>query len=279
MSDLLPFIVIGIVSGSVYGLTATGLVLTYKTSGIFNFAQGSIAALAAFAFYFLHVDHNWSWPLTMAVCLLVVGPGMGLALERLGPGARRRERHPQDRLHHRDHPDRAQPRGDLVPVDAGVPRLPANRDVPLLRGERRLGRDDDLHHLARSGRRALLLLPVRSHGHGDAGSRRRPEPDLHDRREPGAGATLGLDHRHDVRRAVGRPSRAEHQPRRDGPHAPGRPGLRSGGDRVLLEPAADLRRWPDHRHPGGRVDQIRDHSSRHWPVCRPPCRSSSCSSP
>ena len=44
MSDLLPFIVVGIVTGAVYGLTATGLVLTYKTSGIFNFAQGSIAA-------------------------------------------------------------------------------------------------------------------------------------------------------------------------------------------------------------------------------------------
>jgi ABC-type branched-subunit amino acid transport system ATPase component/branched-subunit amino acid ABC-type transport system permease component len=83
VSDFLPFVVIGIVSGSVYGLTATGLVLTYKTSGIFNFAQGSIAALAAFAFYFLHVQHGWPWPLTMAVCLLVVGPGLGLALERL----------------------------------------------------------------------------------------------------------------------------------------------------------------------------------------------------
>src|SRR5580692_13181192 len=83
MSELLPFIVVGVVSGSVYGLTATGLVLTYKTSGIFNFAQGSIAALAAFAFYYLHVDHGWPWPLTVAVCLLVVGPGLGLALERL----------------------------------------------------------------------------------------------------------------------------------------------------------------------------------------------------
>ena len=83
MSDLLPFIVVGVVSGSVYGLTATGLVLTYKTSGIFNFAQGSIAALAAFVFYFLNVQLGWPWPLTVAVCLLVLGPGMGLALERL----------------------------------------------------------------------------------------------------------------------------------------------------------------------------------------------------
>ena len=34
-------------------LEGAGLVLTYKTSGIFNFAHGSIAALAAFVFYFL----------------------------------------------------------------------------------------------------------------------------------------------------------------------------------------------------------------------------------
>ena len=40
---MLPFIVIGITTGSVYGLAGTGLVLTYKTSGIFNFAYGSLA--------------------------------------------------------------------------------------------------------------------------------------------------------------------------------------------------------------------------------------------
>ena len=38
MSDFLPFIVIGISVGAIYGLAGTGLVLTYKTSGIFNFA-------------------------------------------------------------------------------------------------------------------------------------------------------------------------------------------------------------------------------------------------
>jgi ABC-type branched-subunit amino acid transport system ATPase component/branched-subunit amino acid ABC-type transport system permease component len=81
--DLLPFVVIGIVSGSVYGLTGTGLVLTYKTSGIFNFAQGSVAAVAVFAYYFLHVQHGLNWPLTVALCLLAVGPAMGLLLERL----------------------------------------------------------------------------------------------------------------------------------------------------------------------------------------------------
>ena len=53
VNDLLPFIVIGLTAGSVYGLAGTGLVLTYKTSGVFNFAYGAIAAVAAFVFYWL----------------------------------------------------------------------------------------------------------------------------------------------------------------------------------------------------------------------------------
>jgi hypothetical protein len=42
---VLPFIVTGVTMGAVYGL-AGGLVLTYKMSGIFKFAYGSIAAVA-----------------------------------------------------------------------------------------------------------------------------------------------------------------------------------------------------------------------------------------
>jgi len=83
MHDLLPFIVIGIASGSVYALAGTGLVLTYKTSGIFNFAHGSVAALAVFAYYFLHVQHGVPWPIAAALCLLVLAPLMGCALELL----------------------------------------------------------------------------------------------------------------------------------------------------------------------------------------------------
>ncbi|MFI5042116.1 MAG: ATP-binding cassette domain-containing protein [Acidimicrobiales bacterium] len=83
MHDLLPFIVIGLASGSVYALAGTGLVLTYKTSGIFNFAHGSVAALAVFGYYFLHVQHGVPWPLAALLCLLVMAPLMGCALELL----------------------------------------------------------------------------------------------------------------------------------------------------------------------------------------------------
>jgi ABC-type branched-subunit amino acid transport system ATPase component/branched-subunit amino acid ABC-type transport system permease component len=83
MSQYLPFIVIGLTTGSIYGLAGIGLVLTYKTTGVFNFGYGAIAALSAFVFYFLRTQHGWAWPLAFFTCLLVVGGGFGIAYERL----------------------------------------------------------------------------------------------------------------------------------------------------------------------------------------------------
>lgn len=82
MSDLLPFIVIGLVIGSIYGLAGSGLVLTYKTSGIFNFAHGSIATLSAFVFFELWVRHGLPWPVGFVISVFVLGPIIGLAMER-----------------------------------------------------------------------------------------------------------------------------------------------------------------------------------------------------
>lgn len=83
MSEIWPFIVIGISVGSVYGLAGTGLVLQYKTSGIFNFAYGALATVSVFVFYWLHVQNGWPWPLTAFVCVFALGPLMGILLELL----------------------------------------------------------------------------------------------------------------------------------------------------------------------------------------------------
>lgn len=83
MKDLIPLLIAGLTTGSVYGLAGVGLVLTYKTSGIFNFAHGSLAAVAAFVFYALHIQHQVAWPLAALVAVLVVGPILGLVLELL----------------------------------------------------------------------------------------------------------------------------------------------------------------------------------------------------
>jgi ABC-type branched-subunit amino acid transport system ATPase component/branched-subunit amino acid ABC-type transport system permease component len=84
VQEFLPFIVIGIATGAVYGLAGVGLVLAYKTSGIFNLAYGAIAALTVFVFYWLHVEHGWPWGLAAALCVLVLGPAEGLLMELLG---------------------------------------------------------------------------------------------------------------------------------------------------------------------------------------------------
>jgi ABC-type branched-subunit amino acid transport system ATPase component/branched-subunit amino acid ABC-type transport system permease component len=84
MNALLPFVILGITAGSVYGLTGTGLVLTYKTSGIFNFAQGAVATTGAYVFYILHDDvlHLPAIP-TALICVFLLGPLLGLGLEVL----------------------------------------------------------------------------------------------------------------------------------------------------------------------------------------------------
>ena len=83
MSSILPFIVVGIVNGAIYGLAATGLVLTYKTSGIFNFGHGALATTAAYVFYWMYADHGWDWKISAFVSIVVVGTLMGLAMERI----------------------------------------------------------------------------------------------------------------------------------------------------------------------------------------------------
>ena len=84
MNALLPFVILGITAGSVYGLTGTGLVLTYKTSGIFNFAQGAVATTGAYVFYILHDDvlHLPAVP-TALICVFVLGPVLGLGMEAM----------------------------------------------------------------------------------------------------------------------------------------------------------------------------------------------------
>jgi branched-subunit amino acid ABC-type transport system permease component len=77
----LPFVVSGIATGSIFALAALGLVLTQKTSGVFNFAHGAVAATGAYALFDLWQLRHVPWPLAAAFAILVVGPLLGLLLE------------------------------------------------------------------------------------------------------------------------------------------------------------------------------------------------------
>ena len=81
MTEFLPFIISGITAGAIYGLAGTGLVLTYKTSGVFNFGYGAMATIAAYVFFALHERGGVDWRIAAFVSVLVVGPLMGLIME------------------------------------------------------------------------------------------------------------------------------------------------------------------------------------------------------
>jgi ABC-type branched-subunit amino acid transport system ATPase component/branched-subunit amino acid ABC-type transport system permease component len=84
MSAYLPFVVIGLTTGSVYALAATGLVLTYKTSKIFNFAHGSMATVTVLLFFALVDRLDVPWRLAAAIAIIGIGPALGIGFERLG---------------------------------------------------------------------------------------------------------------------------------------------------------------------------------------------------
>ena len=83
MTAFLTYTIFGLVVGSIYAIAASGLVLTYTTSGIFNFAHGAQAMIGAFVYY--QLDVAWGLPtwLSLVLVLGVLGPGMGLLLHTL----------------------------------------------------------------------------------------------------------------------------------------------------------------------------------------------------
>lgn len=83
MTDLLPFIIAGLTTGSVYALAGSGLVLTYKTSGIFNFGHGALATIAVYVMYYLYVEVGLSLVVSLMISVLGVGLVLGLLMERL----------------------------------------------------------------------------------------------------------------------------------------------------------------------------------------------------
>ena len=73
----------GLSYGCVYTLIALGLVLTYKTSGVFNLAYGAQAFVAAVVYWDTHSRHGWPIWLAFIFAVLIVSPALGLFLDRI----------------------------------------------------------------------------------------------------------------------------------------------------------------------------------------------------
>lgn len=82
MSQFLAYALPGVPYGCVYALMAVGLVLTYKASGVFNLAFGAQAYVSAMVFY-AAVRDGWPRWAAFLVAVVVLGPALGLLLDRL----------------------------------------------------------------------------------------------------------------------------------------------------------------------------------------------------
>jgi branched-chain amino acid transport system permease protein len=73
----------GIGTGCIYSLAGMGIVLTYKATGIFNFAHGAIAMFVAYILWQLNDQWHVGLAIAAPLTVLIAGPGIGLLLERI----------------------------------------------------------------------------------------------------------------------------------------------------------------------------------------------------
>ncbi len=82
MDQFLAYGIVGLSTAAIYAVIGSGLVLTYTTTGVFNFAYGAAGMLAAFTYWQLTVGWGWPVPVALAVVLLVAAPAFGALVER-----------------------------------------------------------------------------------------------------------------------------------------------------------------------------------------------------
>ncbi len=77
---MLAYIFAGIALGSIYAIAASGLVVTYVSSGVLNFAFGSIAYFLARFYYYLNTEHGWDQIPALVVSVFLAGSALGAFL-------------------------------------------------------------------------------------------------------------------------------------------------------------------------------------------------------
>lgn len=83
MNAIVPFLLLGLTGGSLYALAAMGLVLTYRTTGVFDIALGAVAMFSGYMFWQLAVE--WGLPAWVSLLIIVcaLAPTLGLIREWL----------------------------------------------------------------------------------------------------------------------------------------------------------------------------------------------------
>jgi ABC-type branched-subunit amino acid transport system ATPase component/branched-subunit amino acid ABC-type transport system permease component len=82
VSEFFSLVVSGAVSGAIVAIVASGLVLAYTTSGIFNFSLGAVSFAAAYVFFILNTGFHWPVWISAVIAILVFSPLLGLFLDK-----------------------------------------------------------------------------------------------------------------------------------------------------------------------------------------------------
>ncbi len=77
---MLQFVIAGLVLGGIYAIASAGLVITYTSSGILNFAFGAIAFFIARFYYYLHTQESWAIVPSAVVSIVITAPALGVFL-------------------------------------------------------------------------------------------------------------------------------------------------------------------------------------------------------
>lgn len=88
MSQFLSLVLAGAISGGLYAIMASGLVLTYQTSGVFNLGHGAIAFVTALVYFQLNqptAAGGLGLPILPAavISIVVVAPLLGIVLDAM----------------------------------------------------------------------------------------------------------------------------------------------------------------------------------------------------
>lgn len=81
-SEFFAYTITGLFLGAAYSIAASGLVLTYATTRVFNLAHGAISMVMAFLYWELKVKEGLPTWLAVVLVLFVIAPLFGVFLER-----------------------------------------------------------------------------------------------------------------------------------------------------------------------------------------------------
>lgn len=88
MSQFISLLLAGAISGGLYAIMASGLVLTYQTSGVFNLGHGAVAFVTALVYFQLHQPSSagglgLSIIPAAVISIAVVAPLLGITLDAI----------------------------------------------------------------------------------------------------------------------------------------------------------------------------------------------------